>query len=143
MTAAAAGGLALGALGWMVFAGHGPAAKPLGAAEARLEAVRAEAPRPIGARLDRTAQIAATPLFTLTTGPGAVAEAPIRLDGLSQSGGRSAALVSIDGKPAEWLELGATRDGVTLRQVLGSKIVVDTATGFREIALGGQPNANR
>ena len=43
------------------------------------------------------------PLFALTTGPGAIPDVVVRLDGLSRSSTRSAALLSINGGPAEWL----------------------------------------
>jgi len=131
-------GLAVGALGWVLFAGGGPASRPLGEIEGRLDRLTIRAAPARAAAPDRGGQIVGAPLFALTTGPGAVAEAAIRLEGLARSRGRAAALVSINGKPSEWLELGATRDGVTLREVMGSKIVVDTATGFKEVTLGAE-----
>lgn len=138
---ACGGGAALGALAWVAFSGGRPAARPMDLLEARLAGMRTGAPRHAPAPPDRIAQILAAPLFALTTGPGAVKEAGIRLEGLARSPGHVAALISIDGQPADWLALGATRDGVTLREVLGSKIVLDTATGFREVGFGDAPAA--
>jgi hypothetical protein len=44
-------------------------------------------------------------------------------------------LVTIGGNPPEWLALGATKGGVTLSEIGATKIVVDTATGFKEVRL--------
>lgn len=80
-----------------------------------------------------------TPLFNLTKGAGAVTDSAVRLDGLSILPAGKAVLISIDGKPADWLELGATRDGVTLLDVKGSKAFLDTPVGFKEIGLASGP----
>lgn len=130
-------GLGLGGLAWVVFLSGRAEAHRLDAVEAALQSAP-RAQRSAAVASPPIAQILNAPLFALTTGPGAVAEAVVRLEGLSRAGGRQAALLSIDGKPAQWLELGATRDGVTLSQVMGSKVVVDTVTGLKEVPLGGQ-----
>lgn len=119
-----------------------------GGAEARLDKVAAlEADvRALGApRAARrlagpslAADISASPLFILTVGPGAVSEPVVRLDGVSVNRRRSAALLSIGGGPAEWMNVGEARAGVALEQVLGSRVVIDTLLGRREIALGEQ-----
>lgn len=131
-------GLAVGLIAWL--AAGGATAKidkmtPLVAAAAGLHA-----PARSGdyqSNIDVGA-LAAAPLFALTVGPGAIKEPSIRLEGVSVSRRRTAALVSIDGRPAEWWGIGESRDGVTLQAVQSSRIVVDTILGPREIALGEQ-----
>jgi hypothetical protein len=92
------------------------------------------------AQLD-LAGLATAPLFPLSVGPGAVQDALVRLDGISIVPRRSAALISIDGKPAEWLVAGDTRDGVTVAEVQRSAVRVDTVLGVRRIELGDPPAA--
>lgn len=103
--------------------------------EARLAAARpAAVRRDVGpdASLDRAL---ASPVFAMTTGPGAVTEIPVALSGLAVTKTRKAALISIGGKPADWLDVGATRDGVTIVAVSGAGATIDTQTGFRSIGL--------
>lgn len=138
--AAVPAGLGAGLLAWHV--GGGPAA-----ASARIEPVREDVsrlrPRRVPAvdlaRVDARA-IAALPLFPMTVGPGATPLPLLRLEGLARSRGRTGALLSINGKPAEWLRLGDTRDGVTLQEVHGTKVVVDTLFGPQEVVLGQVPS---
>jgi hypothetical protein len=78
-----------------------------------------------------------SPLFGPLGGGGGVAEPTIRLQGIARAPGRVAALLAIDAKPSAWLGLGETRDGVTLVEVLASRIAVETVIGEREIRLGG------
>jgi hypothetical protein len=73
-----------------------------------------------------------SPIF----GPGLPDLPTIRLDGLSRTPMRSAALVAINNKPAEWLAAGTTRDGVTLIEVQPSRAVVETFDGQQAIDLG-------
>jgi hypothetical protein len=137
--AAAPAGLAAGLLAWQL--GSGPAA-----ASSRIEPVRDAVtrlrPRRVPtadlASVDARA-IAALPLFPMTVGPGATPLPVLRLDGLARSRSRTAALLSINGKPAEWLLVGDTRDGVTLQEVHGGKVVVDTLFGPQDVALGQAP----
>jgi hypothetical protein len=51
-------------------------------------------------------------------------------------------LVSIDAKPAEWLQAGESRDGVTLQTVAGSSVTVETALGSKTLNLGDQSAAS-
>lgn len=129
-------GLATGALVWLLVGGNGLATSDLALIEAKLAntAPAASAHHELSVGLVNDALSA--PLFALTTGPGAVADAVLRLDGVAKTPRHSAALISIGGKPAEWLQLGETRDDVTLQEVQGASVVVDTATGFKTIALG-------
>lgn len=136
---AAPAGLAAGLLAWYV--GGGPAAasnriEPVRETVSRLRPRRVPAVEP--ASIDARA-IADIPLFPLTAGPGAVPQPRLRLDGVVRRRSRTAALLSIDGKPSEWLHIGDTRDGVTLQEVDGAKVVVDTLFGPQEIMLGQSP----
>lgn len=128
-------GLALGALGWLGLAAFGLPGRGVVAAEAAAGGAR------LGGRAARTASaplaaLNASPLFALATGPHPAADPAVRLDGLARFGGQQSALISVDGKPAEWLARGATRDGVTLIEVRGGRALLDTALGFKEVALG-------
>lgn len=133
--AAAPAGLALAAAGWLLV---GP-----GLIGPRLDAQSPPAADwPAGELQARSAADAvsvalANPIFLLTTGPGAVKDPSLSLTGLARSPAHTAALISIDGKPASWLALGETRDGVTLQEVESSAVVVDTLTGFKTVPLGG------
>lgn len=137
---AAPAGLAVGAAAWLL------AAKPTGAAtfsrlEERLSALESRHAAPAIPPEGMIQGLAATPLFAFATGPGAVADISITLQGLVRAPGRIAALLSISGGAPDWLELGQTRDGVTLQDVSGSRVVVDTALGAKELALGQAPAA--
>jgi hypothetical protein len=105
---------------------------------------RLKAPVPALARGSEAsaASLLGSPLFALTTGPGAVREPSIRVDGVSVSRRRMAALVSIDAKPAEWLTVGESREGITLQGVSNSSITVETLLGSRTLNLGDQSAAS-
>lgn len=134
-------GLMAGFLAW--FAAGGPAAGSTALAPAATELAALRRPRPSLPDLwvSDVTGLAAAPLFTLTTGPGAVPEPVIRLAGLARARGRAAALLAINDKPAEWLSRGESRDGVTLQAVTSSSVVVDTVYGEREVTLGDRPMA--
>ncbi len=135
---AASAGLILGAGGWVLFGGGSRAEEQLQREQIRLQATQLTAPR-ISPVPDLIALATDRPLFALTTGPGAVAEVLVRLDGVARSPQRAAALIALNGGEAQWLERGASRGGVTLEEVQSSRVVVETALGRREIALGEQP----
>lgn len=128
------GGLLLGAALWFAFGrGAEPAAR-LDDVQSRLEAL--QTPQRSGwARVDG-AGLAANPVFAMTTGPNAVAEPTITVQGLARTPGGASALLAINGKAPDWLTVGDTRDGVTLDEVRSGGVLVDTVTGQREIALG-------
>lgn len=130
-------GLALAAAAWFILGGGNGMSADLDRLELRLAAAKPPAQHAFAAA-DSVARAAATPLFGLTTGPGAVADISVALQGLAVTPTRKAALVSIGGKPSDWLDLGATRDGVTLMTVQSNKITVDTATGFKDVGLWDQ-----
>ena len=87
------------------------------------------------------------PLFPPQTGEGAYVEPEVRLDGISISRGRAAALISIAGASPQWVRMGEELNGVTLVRVLNGAVLVDLGSGEKELALGqrlagtGQPAA--
>lgn len=134
-------GLIVGLTAWFVAGGGSSAAAalaPLSAAMERPIAPRRSPPR----AMDRSsAALVGAPLFALTAGPGAIREPSIRVDGLSVSTRRTAALLSIDGRPSEWLRVGESRYGVSIQAVTGSVVVLETAVSTKELALGEQAAA--
>ncbi|HEX4712065.1 hypothetical protein, partial [Phenylobacterium sp.] len=130
-------GLATGLAAWLLAGGASASFDKLDGVETQLMKLRP----PVTRRIDgdsSPADLLTTPLFALTTGPGAIREPSIRLDGLSVSRSRMAALVSIDGKPAAWLTAGETADGVTLQAVTASGASFETVLGAKTINLGEQ-----
>jgi len=128
-------GLATGWAAWFVAGGPGAAVAKVEPVIASLGALRlptqVEGP-PTLAGEDAPGR----PLFQLTTGPDAVREPTLRLDGLAVTRSRAAALLSIDGKPAAWLAEGEARDGVTLTRLTRDAAVIDTLVGTHSLALG-------
>lgn len=120
---------------WFLLGGGHAMTADLDGLDAKLAALKPKPSRVSASSTDLSARLASTPLFALTTGPGAVAETAVQLQGLAITPVRKAALISIGGKPSDWLELGATRDGVTLMAIQSSKVTVDTATGFKDVGL--------
>ncbi|MDR3509246.1 MAG: hypothetical protein P4L64_15235 [Caulobacteraceae bacterium] len=128
-------GLVAASLLWLVFGAHTHALGQLDQIDQRLAAIGPPQARASLGQDDAAARALATPLFALTTGPGAVSDVPIRLEGLAITPGRKAALVAINGKPAKWMAVGASEEGVTVMDVQSSKVTLDTATGFKEVGL--------
>jgi hypothetical protein len=128
---AAPAGLALACIGWLLLGGSARVIAPLDQMQARLDA--APASRSLASASSGAAVSAAlsTPLFAASA-----AEPSVRLDGLSRTPRRGAALLSINGGPSQWLVQGGTRDGITLVQVLSTKVVIDSRSGRRAVALG-------
>jgi len=131
-----AAGVAAGGLGWWLAGGPARPGEALDAPEARLARLKIPRARGDAAAAPDVAVLAATPLFILTTGPGATPAPVLRLDGVSKSRSRTAALLSIDDQPADWLAVGDRRGGVVLQAVSAGKAVVDTVYGPVEVALG-------
>lgn len=134
MFAALGCGLLLGALTWM----SGATLKPteaLAPLEDRLRTLARLKPPAISQVGDAAFQTMATPLFaTAQETPGA--EIQVKLEGVVRAPGRVAALISADGAPAQWLEVGQRLGGVILQSVSADGAVIDTARGIRELRLG-------
>lgn len=140
--AGAPAGLATGLLAWMLAGGSQVAAERLDGLQVQVSNLKAPT-RSAGALSSvNVSDLASQPLFALTVGPGAVREPSIRVEGVSISRGRTAALLAIDGQPPEWLTLGASRAGVALQSVTAGAVVVETVTGPRELALGTQSGSD-
>jgi hypothetical protein len=129
-------GLAMGAAAWLLVGGPSLASANIALFEQQFEKAVVAAPQTRLAPGAVLSEALSSPLFALTTGQGAVTDLVLRLDGIARTPRRSAALISIGGQPAEWLEMGQTRDDVTLQEVQASKVVVDTVTGFKTVELG-------
>ena len=133
---AAPAGLALATVLWLSIGDHAPAGAALDALTDRLAALR-----PVQAHLSTRAadqamaRLAAAPLFDLGAPPGGAAPLTVKLEGLAIAGGRKAALLAINGKPPVWLELGASRDGVTLSAVSPGSVTLDGPDGSKVIGL--------
>ncbi|MFZ4607638.1 MAG: hypothetical protein ACOYM5_15425 [Caulobacter sp.] len=129
--AAAPAGLALACAGWLVLGGAGRVTGPLDEMQAQLNAA------PAGRALlgvssgAAVSSALATPLFVSNA-----TEIAVSLQGLARTPRRAAALLSINGGPAQWLSQGATRDGVTLVQVLSTRVVIDSRAGRSVVLLG-------
>jgi len=137
---AAPAGLVLAFGLWLALGGHSPADDQMAGVGARLDNVRPVVNRAAAnADVAAAARALASPVFALTTGPGAVPDTPVALTGIAVTGTRKAALISIGGKPADWLDLGATRDGVTVMTINAAGVTVDTATGFKTVGLSSGP----
>lgn len=135
-------GLATGLAAWLLAGGASGATEPLEALQAKIAALRAPSSQGARAGYARAADLISAPLFALTTGPGALREPSIRLDGIAISTRRMAALVSIDGKAADWLQVGEARDGITLQALTSGQATFETGLGSKELALGEQSAAS-
>lgn len=137
---AAAAGLVLGAAAWLLFSHGASAAERIADLQGRAQAL---APPPASVTGGVAGAVALDhPIFALTVGPHSVADTVVVLTGIQRTPARTAALLSINGKPADWLDLGATRDDVTLVEVQAEKVVVDTPTDLRDVVLGAKPAAS-
>jgi hypothetical protein len=136
LAATALAGLVVGAAAWTLAGGAVSAEKAVTEAKTLFPTVRARRATS-GSAAENIRQAMNSPLFGPLGGRGGVADPTIRLQGIARAPGRVAALLAIDAKPSAWLGLGETRDGVTLVEVSGSRISVETMIGEREIRLGG------
>ena len=122
-------GLALGALAWLA-AGRQDTLAPL---QEQLSALR---PARGVQQTSGAPTLAGPPLFALSVGPNAVKDPAVAVLGLSRMPGRSAALLSIDGKPAAWLARGESRDGVILREVGAGRATLELPFGLKDLRVG-------
>jgi len=131
--ASAPTGLAVACAGWLLLAGGGPAAGSLDAAEARLG--RLPAPPRAATTVPAAVSAAGAELFVGTAPP------IVRLDGLSRTRRRTAALLAFGSGPSQWVSLGATIEGVTLVEVGEAKVVLETVAGRQVLGLGDSTSA--
>lgn len=124
-------GLALACAGWLVLGGAGRVTAPVDEMQTQLNAMPAGRPLAGPTAASAVSAALAAPLYS-TSG----AQVVVRLEGLARTPRRAAALVSINGGPALWLSQGATRDGVTLVQVLSTRVVIDSRAGRAAVSLG-------
>lgn len=135
--AAAPVGLATGLLAWLAAGGASANAGQLDSLDARLAALRV--PRPASAeRTVAVDDLVAMPLFTLASATVTSPDPVVRLDGLSRTSHRIAALISVGGRPSEWLSIGEQREGMTLRKVDAGGVELDMPSGPKTLALGEQ-----
>lgn len=121
-------GVALSGLSALTLGAPGSALDRLDALQKQLMAIRGPGTAAQGPDT-HTGQVG-KPLF------GQPVDVSLRLDGVSILPGRKAALLSINGQPADWIELGDSRQGVTLVDVRGARATVDTDGGSKEVSLG-------
>lgn len=131
-------GLLTGLLAWLVAGGPSVQARALDVTEARLAAIRPERGSGPASRAGGAAALLGAPLFAVA-GAAAEHDPSVRLDGVSVTRRRMAALISLDGKPAEWMSLGESREGVTLRTITTAGVTLDTASGEKTVSLGDGP----
>jgi hypothetical protein len=131
-------GLAIGSAVWLLVV-RSPGADTFAVESARLAGIGPHRVVRSSPQDSSITQALAAPMFAVMSGPGAIADIAVKLEGLVRTPGRVAALLSINGGASDWLELGQTREGVTLQEVSSSKVVVDTATGLKDVALGETP----
>ena len=127
--AAAPLGLLLACAGWLLLGGSSGSLRPLDAIEARASAAP-RAKQGTGPEISSVSTSAPAPLFVLA--PTAV----VRLDGISRTARRTAALLSFNGATSRWVTAGVTQEGVTLVEIGSTRVVVETLDGRQTIALG-------
>ena len=132
------GGVLLGAGAWLLWGGASAAQDRLQTAQDHLSAARLGLPKPTSPFL-LLADASQRPLFALTTGPGAVPDVTLTLDGLARTPQHVAALVSINGAPDVWLDRGKSVSGVTLVDVADTRITVETALGQKQVEMAQGP----
>jgi hypothetical protein len=137
MGAAGVAGLVLGGAAWALSGGHAQG-EALDQLDTRLAAISTRSRPHLDRPSDALAQSKGRPLFNATSSAatGAESDVPVQLVGLARTPARTAALLVIAGAPAEWLAVGETRSGVTLRAATGSGATVATLFGDRELMLG-------
>jgi hypothetical protein len=134
-------GLLTGFAAWLIAGGASANLKQVDGLQTRLTALAIPV-KGNGASFSSGLDANSPPLFALTTGPGAIREPSIRVDGISMSRRRVAALVSIDTATSSWMTIGESRSGVTLQAVSATKVTVETAVGIRDLSLGDQSAAS-
>lgn len=140
--AAVPAGVVAGLLAWMAAGGASATTSRLAAAQKSVAALRIPKPYTSATAPSDLSGMVSAPFFAMTTGPGAIPEPQIQVQGLVRSPRRTAALLAINGQAAEWLARGEIRDGVMLVEVSGSKAILDTVFGEQVVALGERSPAS-
>jgi hypothetical protein len=129
-------GLVAGGALWALSGGQAQG-EALEAVDTRLAAISTQSRGRVDRPSDALGQSLAMPLFAAPTQPAeGQADVTVQLFGLARSPVRTAALLGVGGAPAEWLAIGESRSGVTLRSVSSSGATIATGFGEREIILG-------
>jgi hypothetical protein len=120
-----------------VVAAYNPNASTL----ARLDTLQARS-KPAGPKqpggvmaTDNVSGLIRQPIFVMTTGGNAYKDKDFKLFGISITPKRKAALVSVDGAEAHWVELGETESDFTLIDIGTNGARFDTPTGIRSVNL--------
>lgn len=126
-------GLVLGALVWLVADRGNSQIEALDIAVADLQRMTPTSARRPGATRNG---LQGPPLFGQANSEALGPEPTLVLQGIVRTSRRHAALIAINGKPAEWLSVGETRDGITMQDVSTRGVTVSSANGVKEIGLG-------
>lgn len=134
-------GLILGVAAWMSTGRAGATSEALEQAASALQAM------PKGGARRQTASIAppslTAPLFAQPEGAALPVETSVVLQGLSRTPRRQSALLAIGARPAEWLTVGETREGVTLDSVGPGGVTITTPSGTRDLGFGPANTSNQ
>lgn len=131
-------GLVIGFAAWGLAGGASISAERMDGLSTQVSNLKAPPRSSAAGRYVSVADLANSPLFMMTVGPKAVKVPAVRVEGISISRARTAALVSIDGGAAEWMVPGDERGGVSIRKISNAGVTIETLTGPQEIALGEQ-----
>lgn len=126
-------GLVLGALVWLVTDRGGPQVEALEVAAAELQRMTPPSARRLGSM---RVGLQGAPLFGRANSEALGPEPTLVLQGVVRTPRRQAALIAINGKPADWLSVGETRDGITVQDVGARGVMISSANGVKEIGLG-------
>lgn len=136
--AAAPLGLATGFLAWFAAGGAAANVDRLTGLQTQVSNLKPPSRGQAAASYADISRMANSPIFVLTTGPAAIKEPAVKVEGLSVSRRRVAALLSIDGQAGQWILVGEKREGFTLVEVSSTRVVIETLAGPKEIVLGEQ-----
>lgn len=129
-------GLLAGAGGWLAFDRGRNNAKELQAVEASLKSLHIPAPMSGLRVVSFSGALLSNPIFDTAAEAGPAVDPVVQLQGVSKTARRTAALVSIGGKAADWMSPGDVRDGLTLQEVRPGAVLMLGSNGAFEVALG-------
>jgi len=128
-------GLVLGAFVWLMIGHGGPQVDALEASVVELQKMTPASSRRVASAAAGLA-LQGVPLFGRANSEALGPEPALVLQGLVRTPRRMAALIAINGKPADWLSVGETRDGVTLQDITAHGVTVTSANGAKDISFG-------